>query len=176
MPNIAVELRAVTAWRVTKAVGPLVIVILMVVVIVVVVVVVILMVVVVVVVVVIIVIIITVVIVVIIRIGRPARRCIHWRRCRSSWGDHRSRGRGDNGSRGSNLSVLRSCRFCRERFADRCGAFKSGGCDADAWGLRAVLLEENVACIEQRGRILPYKRLCVCHHGDGSRAEDANDA
>jgi len=168
MPNIAVELRAVTAWRVTKAVGLLVIVILMVVVIVVVVILV--------VVVVIIVIIITVVIVIIIRIGRPARRCIHWRRCRSSWGDHRSRGRGDNGSRGSNLSVLRSCRFCRERFADRCGAFKSGGCDTDAWGLWAVLLEKNVAGIEQRGRILPYKRLCVRHHGDGSRAEDANDA
>jgi hypothetical protein len=160
MPNIAVELRAVKAWRVTKAVGLLVIVILMVVIVVV----------------VIIVIIITVVIVVIIRVGRPARRCIHWRRCRNSWGDHRSRGRGDNGSRGSNLSVLRSCRFCRERFADRCGAFKSGGCDTDAWGLWAVLLEKNVAGIEQRGRILPYKRLCVRHHGDGSRAEDANDA
>jgi len=135
MPNIAVELRAVTAWRVTKAVGLLVIVILMVVIIVVVVV-------------VVIIIIITVVIVVIIRIGRPARRCIHWRRCRSSWGDHRSRGRGDNGSRGSNLSVLRSCRFCGERFADGCGAFKSGGCDTDAWGLWAVLLEENVAGVE----------------------------
>jgi hypothetical protein len=153
MPNIAVELRAVTAWRVTKAVGLLVIVILMVVVIVVVVV-------------VIIVIIITVVIVVIIRIGRPARRCIHWRRCRSSWGDHRSRGRGDNGSRGNNLSVHRSCRFCGKRFAYWGGAFKSGSRDTDAWGWWAVLLEQNVAGIEQRGGILPYKRLCVRHHSD----------
>jgi len=159
MPNIAVELRAVTAWRVTKAVGLLVIVILVVVIVIVVMVVVIIVVVVIIIIIIIIIIIvvITVVIIVVIRIGRPARRCIHGRGCRNCWSDNGSRCWGDNGSRGSNLSVFRSCRFCGERFLYWCGALQSGGCDADAWGLWAVLLEKNVAGIEQRGRVLPHQ-------------------
>jgi hypothetical protein len=127
---------------VTKAVGLLVIVILVVVIVIIVAIVII------VVVIVIVVVIITVVIIVVLRIGRPARRCIHGCGCRNCWSDHGSRCWGDNGSRGSNLSVFRSCRFCGERFAYWCRTFQSGGCDADAWGLWAVLLEENVARVE----------------------------
>jgi len=164
-----VELRAVTAWSVTKAVGLLVIIFLIVIVFVIIVIVII-------VIVFVIIVIVFVIVVIVFVIGRSAGRGIDWIRNRSCGGDNGIRSGGNHGSWRGKLSIPRRCRFCGERFANRDGAFEGGDCETAAGRLWVLLSEENIASVEQGGGVLADQRLRVRHNGDGTCAEDANNA